>query len=304
MITVIGSINYDITLYGRNFPKKGENIILDNINRSCGGKGENSAIAVSNLYNNCNYIGAIGNDEYGLILKNNLKKYNVNIDYLMQKEGRSGCCYIFVDSAGDNFILVDPGVNEKITEDDIEKIRKIIVDSDIVLIQLEINNNALEKIVKICYENNVRLVIDAGPCKKIDKTIFNYAYIVSPNRTELEYYLEKEIREADLEKYSVEFREKYKIKNLIVKLGERGALLISDDKIKEFRAYKVHAVDSTAAGDSFMAGLVVSLAEGKNIEESIDIGMKCGAICVTRYGAVESLPTKDDIEKFDDIILR
>jgi ribokinase len=306
-ILVIGSINMDIVMQVDRFPEKGENLLAHSVTKKCGGKGENCAIAVRNLTEDVDFIGAVGDDDNGKILLQNLKKHKISTDnMLISKEKSTGTCYIPVDKNGDNYIIVDLAANELLDGKTIrEKYYKKIVEADLIMIQLEIALSGIEEIIKICRENKKKLVIDAGPVRDLDVEIFRKTYLLSPNETELAHLLKEEFKDLDdmIEKTEA-FRKDLEIENIVVKLGSKGSVLINDQGHFIKPAYKVKVVDSTAAGDSFMAGLIYGIYNKKSMMESIEIATKCGAICVTRLGAVDSLTRLEDLENFEDFLIK
>ena len=305
-ILVIGSINMDVVIQVENFPSEGQNIIAKSVELKCGGKGENCAIAIRNLTSDVEFVGAVGDDDHGKILLKNLKDHKLSTEtMLISKDKKTGTCYIPVNSKGENYIIVDIGANEDLNGENIRKVYyEKILSADIIMIQLEIAISGIEEIIKICRENNKNLIIDAGPIRDIDKDIFRGTYLISPNETELAHILGEEIGDKDdLLAKAEDFRKSLDIENVLVKLGSKGSVLINDDGVCEVPAYKVKAVDPTAAGDSFMAGLIYGIHEGKSLLDSVEIATKCGAICVTRLGAVDSLAKLEDLENFENFII-
>lgn len=305
-VLVVGSINLDIVLEVEEFPSIGENVIAKKINFAYGGKGANAAIAIKNLMNEIEFCGSVGKDDEGNMLLSNLRKHKLSTENIIISEKASGKSYITVNSKGENYIVVSMGANMEITRECVIKnIAPLIDEVDIILIQLEIDLGGIKEIINICKNKNKKLIIDAGPVRDFDVELFRGVFILSPNETEFESLTNQKFENIEkLIEKAIEFREKLEIKHLIIKMGEKGIIFINNQGVQKYDVYKVRAVDSTAAGDSFMAGLITGIAEGKDLEEAIDLGMKCGAICVTRIGASNSLPKKEDLENFESFLIK
>ncbi len=303
-ICVIGSINMDIVISVNNMPKGGEAVIAKGIEYHCGGKGANAAMALSKLNEEVIYYGCVGKDNNGNILLENLKDKSIDASHIKISEIETGTCFIILESDGENRIIVSSGANEDISVEDIRKdVRPLIEKSDIVLIQLEIALDAIEEIIKICNELNKILVIDAGPVRNIDpKTLIGATYL-SPNKTELEDLVKRNLKdEQDIIDASRELLN-LGIKSVLVKLGDKGSIYVDEKDIIRLDAFKVKVVDTTAAGDSYMAGFCKAIMHGKNIEEAMIYASKCGAIAVTRLGASDSLPTEEEVDNFENLFL-
>lgn len=296
---VIGSLNMDITAKVKNLPKLGETIFSNNFYESCGGKGANQAVAISKLGMKTEMIGMVGTDEQGENLINNLKKYNVKSDNIIRRPGLTGRAIILVDENGNNSIVVIPGNNFKITEKDIDEKVNIINESDIIILQNEIPLKVVGYILKKSKELNKVTVFNPAPATCLNDDIYRNTDYLILNETEMEEifsislennkYIEKLLNEKKLKN----------IKNIILTLGESGSILFdSEDNIKKYEAYKVKAIDTTAAGDSFIGAFVLKLCETGNKEQAIKYATAVSAIVVTKQGAQDSIPTTEEIEIF------
>lgn len=298
-ILVVGSINYDVALKVDRLPEKSSNILAKKVERVLGGKGANLAVACHKLGLEVAFYAKIGNDSEGQFLMEELEKYGMNVEEIVINDKYpTGKAFICVDEEANNFIVVEKGANYSFDSNDENKLDELIQAYDMILIQLEINFEIIEKIISLSKKYNKKLIIDAGPIVDIDYKMFSGAYIVSPNETELENLVgRKIINFDDVKEACVELNENG-IENIIVKLGNKGSYFYSGNEEYFQKSYSVKSVDSTAAGDSFMAGLSLGLLKGKNIIESLDLASKCGAIATTKFGASTSLPTIEDLENF------
>lgn len=297
-ILVIGSLNMDTVIETFKMPKKGETITGKSVKFVPGGKGANQAFAIGKLGGNVSMIGAIGNDTAGDVLKNNLEQVNVDTSSIeVIKDETTGQAFITVDENGENSIILIKGTNglmsKQIIDNNIDKIR----DSDIIIMQLEIPLNVVEYVKKIAIKLKKILIIDPAPARNdIPDEFWNDIDYIKPNETELEILVGRKLKSLD--DYILAAKEIINkgTKNVIVTLGEKGCLLVSKEEKKLFGANKVHAVDSTAAGDSFTAAIAISISKNINIEKAINFAQKVSSIVVTRKGAQTSIPTGEELE--------
>ena len=299
-ILVIGSLNMDFVTEVSKSPLPGETIIAKKFSLVPGGKGANQAFALGRLGANVSMIGAVGNDEYGCMLINNLKKAGVNTKKIIKASGvNTGIAFINVDKSGENSIVVVSGANENVTKEFIDNNICYIKKSKIIVMQLEIPVEVVSYVAKISKEMGKIVVIDPAPAKcDLPDELFMYVDIMKPNETELQNLTGIEIKnEEDIIKGAKALIKKG-VKNVIVTLGANGSMLVNEFVCKKFDALKVEVEDTTAAGDSFTAGVVNSLVLGKSLDEAIKYGHIVSSIVVTRKGAQSSIPTKIEVENY------
>ena len=281
-ILVIGSINKDLVITTPRFPKEGETILGNNFSTSNGGKGANQACAIGKLGGNVAMLGAIGNDNFGKDLSNALYSNNVNIDNLLIKDNIStGIAVITVTDDGANHIIVAQGANALITKDDIKE--KLISSFDIIVMQLETPLETAKYAASIARKLGKTVVLNPSPAVKLDKEFLSCVDILIPNETEIDII------------GGIDYVLECGVKNIILTLGADGCDLITKENRKHFDAYKVNVVDTTAAGDSFLGGVVRMIADDKTIEEAIEFATKVSNITVTRKGAIDSIPTYNEV---------
>ncbi|MBW5397995.1 ribokinase [Brachyspira pilosicoli] len=281
-ILVIGSINKDLVTTTPRFPKEGETILGNNFYTTNGGKGANQACAIGKLGGNVSMLGAVGDDSFAKDLSNALFSNNVNIDNLLIKNNVStGIAVITVTNDGANNIIVVQGANGLITKDDIKE--KLIASFDIIVMQLEIPLEIAKYAASIARKLGKIVVLNPSPAVKLDKDFLSCVDILIPNETEIDI-----IGGID---YVIECG----VKNIILTLGADGCDLITKQNRKHFDAYDVNVVDTTAAGDSFLGGVVRMIADDKTIEEAIEFATKVSNITVTRKGAIDSIPTYNEV---------
>lgn len=297
-ICVIGSLNMDLVVNVDTMPKPGQTIIGSNFKEVPGGKGANQAVAMARLNGNVSMIGKVGEDAFGQTLINSLKNDKVDTTYIKTTKGATGVALITVDKNAQNSIVVSPGANFEVKEEDIDNNIKAIENSDIVVLQLETPLNTIKYALKKAKELNKYTLLNPAPALKLDDEIIKNVDLLTPNETELEIISGVSIEtEEDIQKAAQVMIEKG-VKELIVTLGSKGSLYINKEKSIFKKAYKVEAVDTTAAGDSYTGALAVALSNDKSIEEAMDFASKVGALSVLKEGAQSSLPTLEDVKNF------
>lgn len=281
-ILVIGSINKDLVVNTPRFPKEGETILGNSFTTSNGGKGANQACAIGKLGGNVSMLGAVGNDSFGKDLSNALSSNNVNIDNLIIKDNAAtGIAIITVTQSGANNIVVAQGANALITKDDIKE--ELISMYDIIVMQLEIPLDIAKYAACMAKKLGKTVVLNPSPAVKLDKEFLSCIDILIPNETEIDIA------------GGVDYILECGVKNIILTLGAEGCDLITKEKRKHFDAYNVPVADTTAAGDSFLGGVIRMLAEDKTMEEAIIFAVKVSNITVTRKGAIDSIPNYDEV---------
>ena len=296
---VIGSLNMDMTVKVEELPKLGETIFGNDFYESCGGKGANQAVAVSKLGMKTEMIGMVGKDSQGEKLIQNLNKYGIISDNVIKSDELTGRAIITVDKKGDNNIIVIPGSNFKITKEHIQDKQDVIASSDVVILQNEIPFDTVEFSLLKAKELGKITIFNPAPARKLSGEVFKNTDYLILNETEMEEIFEIKFNDEEYtEKISIKKKE-YGIKNIILTLGDKGSILFSEDNnIKKYDVYKVKAVDTTAAGDSFIGAFTMKICEIGNPDEAIKYATAVSAIVVTRQGAQDSIPTREEIEKF------
>lgn len=299
-ILVVGSLNMDLVTNVKVTPRVGETVLGKGFSKIPGGKGANQAAAIGKLKGDVKILGKIGEDDFGETLKDSLRKSNVDVSKIfIQKNQSTGMAMIMVNEDGDNSIVVIPGANFDLTVEDIED--SVLEDCDILVSQLEIPLDTIEYIFKRAKEMKKYTILNPAPAMKLSDELLKNTDLLVLNETETEVLSDVKIKDfEDIVKGAKSLLDKG-INEVIVTLGKDGAIYFNKEEERKFRAYKVEAVDTTGAGDSFIAGLAVELSKGKDIFSAIEFGSKVAAITVTRNGAQSSLPTLDEVENFKGV---
>ena len=244
-------------------------------------------------------IGMVGKDSQGEKLIQNLNKYGIISDNVIKSDEFTGRAIITVDKKGDNNIIVIPGSNFKITKEHIQDKQDVIASSDVVILQNEIPSETVEFSLLKAKELGKITIFNPAPARKLSGEVFKNTDYLILNETEMEEIFEIKFNDEEYTEKISSKKKEYGIKNIILTLGDKGSILFSEDNnIKKYDAYKVKAVDTTAAGDSFIGAFTMKICESDNPDEAIKYATAVSAIVVTRQGAQDSIPTREEIEKF------
>lgn len=297
-ILVLGSLNMDLVTQVDHIPKTGETILGQGMDLIPGGKGANQALAISKLGGQVAMVGRVGQDAYGKILVDNLASQGVQTKGVKALEGQSsGLAFIMVSGDGDNSIVVIPGANSMVTHHMVSD--ELLESVDMILCQMEIPLDAIEHIMIRAGRKGVTRILNPAPAGYLSKELLGNLDMIIPNENEFMALTGKDPRNAKELEAGMNYFFTCGLKEVIVTLGSHGAVYQSKvGKKIHVDAYKVNAVDTTAAGDSFIGGFLSRLAMGWAGEEAMDYGMMVGALTVSRKGAQSSLPTEEEVDTF------
>lgn len=293
-ILVIGSLNMDLSIDLAKMPVTGETILGRGIAYKAGGKGANQACAAGKLGGRVRMLGCVGQDEFGQKLVKSLSESGVETDYI--KESRdlpTGTAVIYVDDNGDNSIVVIPGANMACDIEYLKEQDEQFQWCDYVVLQMEIPYEAVWYSVKRAKELGKTVILNPAPAPdEIPEEILSLVDYLTPNETEIIALNGK--RKDDIREGAEKLLGRG-VSNVIATLGDRGALLVNRYGETFYPARKVVSVDTTAAGDCFNGAMVAALAEGQSEAEAILFANIASSIAVTRKGAQESLPIREEV---------
>jgi ribokinase len=294
-ILVVGSLNADLVLRVPRFPAPGETIAAESLALFSGGKGANQAYGAAHLGESVSMLGQVGDDEHGAFLRAELRKVGVDVGFVRAMPGSpTGTAVISVDTSGQNQIVIVAGANGSFGPTDLESRAAAFSGVKVVLLQLEIPLETVQAAVLHAKRAGALVVLDPAPVRALSDALLADVDYLTPNESELGL-LTGAATGGALSMAEVEARAGELLargaRNVLVKLAERGALLVSAQGARVFTAFEVSAVDSTAAGDAFNAGLGYALARGLTETRCIEIAMAAGACAVTKRGAQSSMPS-------------
>jgi ribokinase len=297
-ILVIGSSNTDLIAGVKKFPVAGETIEGLTFFQAMGGKGANQAVAAHRAGGDVSFITCLGNDVNG---ENTLKYYHqegLDVSLSLQIDGvSSGTAMIWVNEQGENCIVVTAGANNKLSPDYIQEMKEAIASSSMVVMQMEIPYEAIKTACEIAHENGKMILLNVAPARHLEAELIKKIGILIVNETEAETISSMKV-ESGNEEAVVDALLSMGAKTVILTLGENGCLLKNMQEKHYVPAFKVKAVDTTAAGDTFCGALAAGLSKGKNWKEILLFATAASAIGVTRMGAQPSIPSEMDILEF------
>lgn len=301
-VCFFGSMNMDIVVAVDSMPKVGETILCSNVKKIPGGKGANQAIAAKRSGAEVYMIAKIGKDENGDALLKGLEGDNINTKYVLKDDNEStGMAIITVNKEGNNSIIVVPGSNMNISKAEIIQAQDAIKNSDVLATQLETPMDAAVEAFKIAKKYNKMTVLNPSPAKDLSNELIENTDIIVPNETEAYKLTGVEVKDIDSAKEASKFFLDKGVKAVITTLGENGAVIVTKENAELIPAYKVKAVDTTAAGDSFLGAVVSKIDSEKisfeNLKEAVKFGSKVSSITVQRKGAQPSIPYLKEVNE-------
>lgn len=297
-IVVLGSINMDLVTFCERAPRGGETLLGKEFRQIPGGKGANQAVAMGKLGADVTMLGKVGTEGMGEILLNSMEKDGVKTDRIEKSSVTTGIAKIIVEESGQNRILVVPGANGDVDNAYVDRNIETVKNSDVLVCQLEIPMESVKYAFSKAKEMGKITVLNPAPAAHLDEEIIKNSDYIIPNETELEIITGIKTDTLEGVKEAAAALLQKGVKGLLITLGSKGSLYIDRDKEIMTPAYKVKAVDTTAAGDSFIGGFVKGLSQGMETEQAIELGTKVAAISVTRIGAQTSLPTEEEVKNF------
>ena len=288
---VIGSMNMDYSIYCNHFPLPGETMYGNNRFVQPGGKGANqcAAIAKSSLVD-VSFLSSRGKDHDGEEIEQLLKELKVNTLFKVNEHVPTGNATIIIDEKGENKIIIIAGANAELKPSDVSE--DLLKKNDLVVLQNEIPNETNEYVINKCKELNKVVVYNPAPYREINSEILAKVDYFIVNEVELAQYSKEEDFEKGIAKMM-----KLGVKNLIVTLGKEGSLLVNDKGRIKVNAHKVNAVDTVAAGDTYVGYFVAALMSGKDLKESMEVASYASALTVTKKGSIVSIPLGKEVFK-------
>jgi ribokinase len=298
MVTVVGSFNMDLFIEAPRFPAPGEAILGKNFRRACGGKGANQAYAVARMGMPAAIIGAVGQDAFGDEMVANLVEAGVSTGGVARRtDVASGTAMIVLDATGQNQIVVANGANDTLTAADVRAHRDLFAQSKAVVVQLETPLDAVEATLRLAREHRGLGILNPAPFAPIGDALLHLCDWIIPNENEAAKLSGAEVRDAaSAASAAVAMKLRCACPRVLVTLGANGAWLDTPEFTGHVPGFKVKAVDTVGAGDTFIGAFVTRLVEGAGPCEAARFGCAAAALAVTRRGAQASIPTREEVE--------
>ncbi|AEV95668.1 ribokinase [Pediococcus claussenii] len=294
-IAVLGSLNVDMILRLNRMPQPGETLAVSNKSSAAGGKGANQAVASARSGAAVRFIGRVGDDDEGRFMIDSLKEDQIDtVNIKTDKRVGTGSAVILLDDSGQNDILVYGGANQRIAPEDISE--DVFNGIEALIAQFETPQDVTLKAFQIAKTKGILTVLNPAPAQKINPDLLKVTDLVIPNETESAALTGIEvIDEESMEKTAESFRG-MGVKNLIITIGSKGAFYSTDNESGFMKAFKVKAVDTTAAGDTFIGALTSQLNNDlSNIKDALEYGQRASSLTVQKLGAMPSIPTREEV---------
>lgn len=298
-LVVLGSINADHILNVEEFPRPGETLKGKRYQVVFGGKGGNQAVAAGRSGADIAFIAAVGDDDIGERIRQQLVNDKIDTHAVEAVTGaHTGVAMIFVNGKGENMIGIDSGANDAVTPDYLNKYQQKIIDANVLLMQLETPLDTILAAAKLAKQSETLVALNPAPATKLSDELLSLVDIITPNETEAECLTGITINsEQDAERASLILHDKG-VNTVIITLGKRGAWVSVEGKGQLIAGFKVQAIDTIAAGDTFNGALITSLLEGSSLSVAVRFAHAAAALAVTRPGAQASVPWRHEIDEF------
>jgi len=297
-VTVVGSFAVGMTLRTSRMPVFGETLIGSDFDMGPGGKGSNQAVATARLGATSYFVGIIGDDKLGEIATDLYAAEGVNTQFLLKTNAMAtGVGFIILNQAGQNGIILDMSANQLMDRAFVDKAEGQIAQSGIVMSVLEIPPAAAIRAMELGHNHKVRTLLNPAPAARLVDSVFQYIDYITPNESELRIL---NGLPPDDPTPTLELAERLQLrgaKNVIVTMGEKGALVLSNGTVTQIPGLTVDVIDTTGAGDAFSSGLAVALVEGKDLLAAVRFANCAGALACTKLGVIPALAKRSMVDE-------
>jgi ribokinase len=296
-IVVVGSSNTDMVVRVPHLPAQGETVLGSSFLMAAGGKGANQAVAATRLGAQVTLIARVGQDVFGEAALLGLEREGINTRHIfVDPEMASGVALITVDDTGENSIAVAPGANGRLSLLDVQRAQAAILNADVLLLQLEVPLETVQVAAELARQAGVFVILNPAPAPEslLPPALLACVDVLTPNESEASVLTGAP---DSLDRAARRLLETG-VEALVITLGARGALIVTQQGQQIVSGFPVKAVDTTAAGDAFNGGLAAALAVRRPLAEAVRFANACGALAATRLGAQPSLPTAEEVERF------
>lgn len=297
-ITVIGSMVMDNVAKMDKFPQAGETVLGSTLEFFPGGKGANQCVSVARLGGDVEMIGMLGKDGNGDTFRKIFKDERIKSDNVFSCDKPTAVAQIQINAEGQNRICVIPCANFEFGVEELDKVDSIIRETELVILQLELRLDVTKEIIRRAHNYGVKVLLNPAPAVKLEKEILGMVDYLTPNETELSILTDMPTETDEEVVAAAKELLAYGTKTVVATIGSRGALIATKENVEIVSGYKIKAVDTVAAGDSFNGALAVALTEGKTLKEAVQFANAMGALTVTKKGAIPSLHTREQVEEF------
>jgi ribokinase len=298
-IAVVGSSNIDLTFRTPRLPQPGETLSGQAFQLSYGGKGANQAVMAARLGARVTFLSKVGSDVFAEGLLRHYQDQGIDTTHVLTDADRfSGVASIVVDDEALNCIIVVPGANQRLTPRDVGEAAPAIQSAHVLLCQLEVPVETTLEAFRVAKAAGVRTILNPAPAVPLPEELLRLTDLCVPNETEVELLTQKPAGTVEQGAAAARALRERGPRTVIVTLGARGVLVADAETDTHIAAVAVQAVDPTGAGDAFIGGLAVFLAEGDSLNRAVQRANAVAALSVTRLGAQMAFPSREEVEAF------
>lgn len=299
-IVVVGSYATGLTLKMKRLPSPGETVLASGYRVDYGGKGSNQAVGCARLGADVRFVARIGRDSFGEMALRLYREEGIDVAFVRETADHpTGVGFILVEAGtGNNSIAIDPGANELLSAADVSDCEAAFQNAAVVLTQLEIPVQAAEAAMARGRADGAITILNPAPVRPLPKSVLQLVDVLTPNQTEAKVLTGRNPEEPLAPQEVARDLLRAGVRNVVMTLGEEGALIVTQSSLKRVPAMPMTAVDTTGAGDAFNAGLATALASGQSLESAVEFAVITGGLAVTKEGVIPSLPKREDVMHF------
>ena len=297
LVVVLGGINMDLVTLAPRFPEAGETIVGTEFLTYPGGKGANQALAAARTGARVAMVGRIGNDIFGPQAIASLSQAGVDVTGVTVSQGAStGIAVINIDESAQNRIIQVLGANDTCGDAEAEKVLRLLDRASVLLLQLEVSVELSLRVAQAAAARGTTVILDPSPVRPIPSEFYSCCHIITPNETDAQALVDTPVVDRASAALAAGTLLNRGIPTVVVKLGPLGAYYATQQGGEYLRAFTVEAVDSVGAGDAFNGALAVAIAEGSDLSQAVRMASAAGALAVTRVGAQDSMPFRQEVD--------
>ena len=296
-VVVIGSCNMDMTVRCKDLPIPGKPMMGDGFVTNAGGKGANQAVAAAKLGARTQIVGRVGNGMFVPRFFESYDRVGLGHDFVVRDpETPSGTALIFVDGEGENMIVVAPGANMKLSPSDLDAAKSVIEGAQVMILQLEVPLETVIYAAKMAKQNGTTVILNPAPVRALPPELLENVDIIVAN--EVEAMILGGAKDVDTSTAALVCRPLLQagVQHVITTMGKDGAVIVSGGNATKVRGFKVDAIDTTSAGDTFVGALACALTEGLALEDATHFANAAAALSATKVGAQQSMPSREEVD--------
>ena len=300
-IVVFGSLNMDLVVRVPRVPGAGETLQAHSFMNNPGGKGANQAVACARQGARVAKVDRVGDDAFGLSLKASLTGDGVEVEHVAAAATSTGVAMIMVDDHAQNRIALIPGANGFVGTEDTQRLDSDLAMARLLLLQLEVPMQAVVDAAALAHSRGCTVVMNPAPAEPLPDALWNLVDILVLNETEAEMLCGIAVNDAVGAARAADALRRRGPAHVILTMGSEGVLACDASGCRHFKALMVNAIDTTAAGDTFIGALCAALSRGESMDAGISLGIQAAAVCVTREGAQASIRRREDLRSLPEV---